>query len=149
MIIADRKYKSTKNLIHYLVRAAGYGANFLLNIGPMPDGEIQPEFTERLAAMGTWLNENGETIYGTKGGFMKPQPWGAVTEKGNKVFIHLLDPPQEKLMLKIPYKVKSARLYKGTGTVKYQALSDLYVVLDIKDIPKKEFDTIIELEITK
>ena len=147
--ITDRKYKSTKNLIHYLVRAAGYGANFLLNIGPMPDGEIQPEFTERLAAMGTWLNENGETIYGTKGGFMKPQPWGAVTEKGNKVFIHLLDPPQEKLMLKIPYKVKSARVYKATGTVKYQALSDQYVVLDIKDIPKKDFDTIIELEITK
>ena len=115
----------------------------------MPDGEIQPEFTERLAAMGTWLNENGETIYGTKGGFIKPQPWDAVTEKGNKVFIQLLEPPQEKLMLKIPYKVKSARLYKGTGNVKYQTLSDQYVVLEIKDVPKKEFDTIIELEITK
>ena len=49
-------FKSTTDLIHYLVRAAGYDANFLLNVGPMPNGKIQPEFVERLQAMGDWLD---------------------------------------------------------------------------------------------
>ena len=60
--ITDHHYKSSKELIQYLVKAAGYGSNFLLNVGPMPDGRIQPEFLERLSAMGSWLSENGETI---------------------------------------------------------------------------------------
>jgi alpha-L-fucosidase len=40
--ITDRNFKTTTQLIHYLVRAAGYGANLLLNVGPRPDGTIQP-----------------------------------------------------------------------------------------------------------
>ncbi len=74
--ITDRNYKSLKTLIDLLVRDAGYGANLLLNIGPLPDGTIQLDFTERLAGMGEWLKKNGETIYGTHAGYMKPQPWG-------------------------------------------------------------------------
>jgi alpha-L-fucosidase len=42
--ITDTTYKSTKQLIDYLVKANGYGANFLLNIGPMQNGAVQPEF---------------------------------------------------------------------------------------------------------
>src|SRR3984885_1218602 len=103
--ITDLHYKSTKELIRLLVKDAGYGANLLLNIGPMPNGEIQPEFTERLAEMGDWLKTYGPTIYGTHGGFMKPQAWGAVTEKGNKVYLHVLEPNGDKLFLKIPYKI--------------------------------------------
>ena len=40
----DKKFKSTRQLLHYLIKAAGMNANFLLNIGPMPNGTIQPEF---------------------------------------------------------------------------------------------------------
>ncbi len=55
----DNRYKSTRELIHYLVRASGHNANFLLNVGPRPDGTIQPEFVERLREMGAWLRTNG------------------------------------------------------------------------------------------
>ena len=147
--ITDRNHKSTRALIHYLVKAAGYGANFLLNIGPMPNGQIQPEFTERLSAMGKWLKQYGETIYGTKGGFIKPQSWGAITEKGNKAWIHLLNPTEEKLFIKVPAKVKSAKLYTNKSAVKFQQLPDNYLIIDISSIPKEEFDTVIELELTK
>jgi alpha-L-fucosidase len=147
--ITDRNYKSNKALIHYLVKAAGHNANFLLNIGPMPNGVIQPEFTERLSAMGQWLKQYGETIYGTKGGFMSPQDWGAVTEKGNKVFLHLLKAPEEKLFLKIPYKIKSIQTFIGKTPVKYQVLTDGYVMIDIKTVPKEEYDTVLEAEITR
>ncbi len=100
--ITDRNYKSNKALIHYLVKAAGHNANFLLNIGPMPNGVIQPEFTDRLNAMGQWLKQYGETIYGTKGGFIAPQDWGAVTEKGNTVVPAPIESAGRKALPEIP-----------------------------------------------
>ncbi len=144
--INDRKYKSTKELVDYLVKASGFGANFLLNVGPMPNGEIQPEFVDRLAEMGTWLKVYGETIYGTKGGFIRPQNWGAVTEKGNKIYLHLLKYSDDKFMLKIPQNVKSAKFFKGKNPVKFQKLDNDFYVFDVASMDKKEMDNVIELE---
>ena len=61
----DLQYKSTTQLIRALIDAASKGGNFLLNVGPTPEGTIQPEFEERLRAMGKWLKVNGDSIYGT------------------------------------------------------------------------------------
>ncbi|MCD6308835.1 MAG: alpha-L-fucosidase [Candidatus Latescibacteria bacterium] len=83
----DKKFKSTKDLIHYLVRAAGNNANFLLNVGPKPDGTIQEEFRDRLAGMGAWMRENGESVYGTRGGPIPPQSWGVTTNRDGKVYL--------------------------------------------------------------
>ena len=82
----DKNFKSTKDLIHYLVKAAGNNSNFLLNVGPCPDGTIQPEFVKRLKELGVWLRKNGESIYGTRGGPIEPMSWGVATQKGNKIF---------------------------------------------------------------
>lgn len=111
----DRRFKSTKQLIHYLVRAAGNNANFLLNVGPKPDGTIQPEFVQRLKEIGAWLQKNGESVYGTRGGPFKPRPWGAVTQKGNKLYVHVLDWQDEVLALPAVAGVKSASLLGGGG----------------------------------
>jgi alpha-L-fucosidase len=97
--ITDRSFKSTTELIHYLVRAAGYDANLLLNIGPRPDGTIQPEFVERLHAIGAWLATYGPSIYGTRGGPIAPREWGATTHRGDTVFVHVLDWPDRVLSL--------------------------------------------------
>ncbi|MFN8804978.1 MAG: transposase, partial [Bacteroidota bacterium] len=51
-ILKDANIKRPKELSPYLVKSAGYGANFLLNVGPMPNGKIQPEHVERLKQMG-------------------------------------------------------------------------------------------------
>jgi alpha-L-fucosidase len=75
-IITDHKYKSVAELIHYLVRAAGYGANLLLNIGPRPDGTIPPEAEARLREVGKWLEANGASINGTRAGPIAPRSWG-------------------------------------------------------------------------
>jgi len=95
----DKNYKSPTDLIQYLVRASGNNANFLLNIGPLPDGTIQPEFVERLHAIGAWLSKNGDSIYGTRGGPIAPQKWGVSTQKGNKVYVHLLAASTGALLL--------------------------------------------------
>ncbi|MEP6765047.1 MAG: alpha-L-fucosidase [Gemmatimonadaceae bacterium] len=95
----DRKFKSTRELIGYLVRAAGSDANLLLNIGPKPDGTIQDEAAERLRALGTWMNTFGKSIYGTRGGPIAPQKWGATTRRGNTVYVHVLDYADASLSL--------------------------------------------------
>jgi alpha-L-fucosidase len=88
--ITDRNWKSTKDLIGYLVRAAGANANLLLNIGPRPDGTIQPEAAQHLREVGQWLATHGTTIYGTRGGPTPPRPWGVTTQRGDTVFVHIL-----------------------------------------------------------
>jgi len=89
--ITDQKFKSVRALIGYLVRAAGRDANLLLNIGPRPDGTIQPEAVARLDSLGAWLRIYGSSIYGTRGGPIAPRPWGVTTQRGNTVFVHLLN----------------------------------------------------------
>ena len=88
--ITDHGWKSLPDIIGYLVRAAGSNANLLLNIGPRPDGTIQPEAAERLRAVGEWLTTYGTSIYHTRGGPVPPRPWGATTQRGDTVFVHIL-----------------------------------------------------------
>ena len=64
----------------------------LLNVGPLPDGTIQPVHRERLAEMGEWMRKNGESIYGTRGGPIPPRNWGVTTHKGSRVYLHALEP---------------------------------------------------------
>ncbi|MDR1671439.1 MAG: alpha-L-fucosidase [Alistipes sp.] len=90
--ITDNNYKSTRELVGLLVRTAGVGGNLLLNVGPMPDGRITPMSVERLNEMGAWLEKWGHTVYGTSAGPIKPTDWGAITRKGDKMYIHILDP---------------------------------------------------------
>ena len=104
--ITDLNYKSQKELVDYLVRAAGYGANLLLNVGPMPNGEIQPEFVNSLAQLGKWTAKYGQTVYGTKGGFIKPQSWGAITQKEKMYYLHILKKESGQLILDFPEKTK-------------------------------------------
>ncbi len=111
----DKQFKSSTELIHYLVRAAGYDSNFLLNVGPMPNGRIQPEFVERLRAVGAWLEKNGDTIYGTRGGPIEPRPWGVTTQKGGAVYLHVLGVQDRALLLpRLGRAIESASL-RATG----------------------------------
>ena len=92
------------------------GGNFLLNIGPMPSGKIQPEFVERLHGIGRWIEHNGESIYGTRGGPLAPTSWGATTQRDGKIYIHVMDYAGDLLALSKLPPVKSAKvLSSGAG----------------------------------
>jgi alpha-L-fucosidase len=143
--LTDRSYKSTKDLIHYLVRAAGNDANFLLNVGPMPNGKIQPEFATRLQEMGGWLSRYGESIYGTRGGPLPPRPWGVTTRKGATVYVHVLDWPDETLSIpRLPAKVTAARFVKdGSRAGFVEDASGIRVT--IPAAMRDEYDTVVAL----
>ena len=107
----DHDYKSAQYLIRALVEVASRGGNFLLNVGPQPDGVIQPEFQERLRAIGDWLTVNGESIYGTSYGPVQGMPSARTTAKGKTVFVHIFDWPSSAFEVKgVEGKVISARL---------------------------------------
>jgi alpha-L-fucosidase len=146
----DKRFKSTKDLIHYLVKAAGYNANFLLNVGPMPNGKIQPEFADRLKQVGAWLEKNGETIYGTRGGPLTPRPWGVTTRKGNKVYLHILNWQDQVLsMPKMPKKVKSATFFKDGGKVEFLEHDKYGLFIRSPQGFTDENDTIVVLELAE
>jgi len=80
--LTDRHWKEPGHLIRELAAAAGHDANFLLNVGPRPDGKLPGESLERRAAIGRWLQVNGSSIYGTRGGPVAPRNWGVATQRG-------------------------------------------------------------------
>jgi len=87
----DHDYKSAQTLIRSLVEVASRGGNFLLNVGPQPDGQIQPEFQQRLRAIGEWLTLNGDSIYGTTYGPIQGLTGIRTTAKGKSIYVHVLD----------------------------------------------------------
>lgn len=145
--LKDNHHKTPKELIQYLVKAAGYGANFLLNVGPMPNGKIQPEHKAALKEVGEWLKIYGETIYATQGGPLTERNWGVTTQKGNKVYVHLLNWQDETLTIpRLSKKVASTKLFKDKAALKFNE-NDFGVNIQIPKSLRDEIDTVIELEL--
>ena len=144
--ITDRKYKSVPALIHYMVKAAAHDANFLLNVGPMPTGRIQQEFTDTLAAMGKWMQKNSSSIYGTRGNIIPPQDWGVVTGKDKTFFIHILKSTGLPYVFIPGLKVTilSAQQLVGGKKVRFQQQAE-GVFVYLEGISTDSIDTIIQL----
>ena len=144
--ITDQNYKSTKTLIHYLVKAAGKDANLLMNIGPQPDGYLPQVAVERLKEMGEWMKTYGETIYGTRGGCVAPHPWGVTTQKGDRLFVHILDLQDKALFLPLEgQKVKRAMDFASRQALKFKRV-DGGIVLQLDEVPT-EVDKVVELQL--
>lgn len=143
--IEDQKYKSTKELIHYLVRAVGKNANLLMNIGPQPNGELPATALDRLKEMGEWMNTYGETIYGTRGGDVAPHNWGVSTRKGNRLFIHILDLQDNGLYIPLTAKVTKAVKFTDKTPLSFKQDAN-GVLLKLPDVPD-ETDYVIELTV--
>jgi len=145
--LKDRKHKSKKQLIQYLVKAAGYGSNLLLNVGPMPNGKIQEEHIESLKKIGSWIKQNGQTIYKTKRGPIHPTDEIASTQNGNIIYIHLLDEKKKEYFIEgFNPKIKKISYLKSNKKVSYKkSNSGLTLILEKKEI--NYIDTIIKLEL--
>jgi alpha-L-fucosidase len=144
----DDDMKSLQQCLQNLVLCAGGDGNLLFNVGPMPDGRIEPRQAERLREMGAWLKKYGETIYGTRGGPFKPTKTIASTRKDKTIFIHVLRWEGDTLSLpNIPAKIRRSSLLTG-GKVKVKQSSD---GISLKVSPKyqREIDTIVRIELDR
>src|SRR5262249_30047809 len=130
-----------------LVRAAGNNSNFLLNVGPMPNGEIQPEFVDRLHAVGEWVSRYGESIYGTRGGPVPPGDWGVTTQKKDKIYVHVLQWNAPLLALPaISRKIKTAHSLIDGAMVTITQNGD-GVLLKLSAAGKGEVDRVVVLDL--
>jgi alpha-L-fucosidase len=149
----DTVDRSSKELVHLLIKSAGLGANFLLNIGPTPEGEVRKAHQDRLLAMGDWLKIYGETIYGTRKSFMKPADWGVAVEKSDKVYLHITNPKAVKnqIVLKdFPYDLKKANQFESGKNIKFSTdKKDNQIKLQIPELNLEAIDQVVVLDVKK
>jgi alpha-L-fucosidase len=138
--------KSAATCLNLLVNCAGGDGNMLLNVGPRPDGIIDPEQANRLRNIGAWLAQYGESIYGTRGGPFKPGAYGASTYKGSTVYVHLLSWAYDPVVLPpIPARILSQRLLTGGAASVIQTEAGIEIAVPPAD--RQAVDTILALEL--
>jgi alpha-L-fucosidase len=137
--------KSVRETIHTLVNCAGGDGNLLLNVGPMPDGRIEPRQVEVLKGVGAWLKTHGESIYGTRGGPWKPGPYGVSTRKGKTVFVHLFESANVLTLPPITAKILRSRVLTGGKAKVNQSATGVEISLPAEQ--RQETDTIVALEL--
>lgn len=136
----DKNWKSTKLLIRNLIDIASKGGNYLLNVGPTSEGLIPDASIERLQQIGTWLKVNGEAVYGTKASPFTYLRWGRVTQKTNKMYLHVFNWPVDgKLKLPLNNKITKAYLFADSKTKIKIGREGIYATLQL---PKNAIDTI-------
>ena len=148
----DNRYKSVKELITLIVRAASKGANVLLNVGPDPSGRIPEAALARLKAIGEWMRENGHTVNGCGITGIPPQNWGVSTGNETHVYLHVLSPEVlvsdgSTAVITIPFakKVKSVTL--GGEKLEWKKIHGDYLVIKLPVPDRKVLDTIIDLSL--
>lgn len=119
----EAEYKPIAELIQKTADIAAKGGNFLLNVGPQPDGRFTPQEIEALRGVGEWMKRNGEAIYGTfRSPWGAPPDWGRITRKGDTLYLIVFDWPenQGEIALPLPAKqIKSARLLVSGAAVEF------------------------------
>lgn len=96
----DDSHKPAAHFIQLLASAVSRGGNLLMNIGPKGDGAIDGRDLKILQGIGSWMDRNGESIFGAQCSGLPLQSWGVTTRKGNKLYLHVFQWPQDgKLMV--------------------------------------------------
>jgi alpha-L-fucosidase len=131
---ADDDWKNAKTIVRNLVTCAKGGGNYLLNIGPKPDGSVPEQSVSVLTEVGKWMSKNGPTIYESEPCNARAHTFAGYTRKGNTLYIHIhfwpaqtagtkaleyYKPPTVVAIGGLRTKVKSARLFASGHKVDF------------------------------
>ncbi|HVN79982.1 MAG TPA: alpha-L-fucosidase [Terriglobia bacterium] len=135
---------SLRESIHLLSKVVCRDGNLLLNVGPDPEGEIEAGQVERLQEIGQWLDKYGECIYKTRGGPFQPTASFGSTYHQEKVYLHILDWPENTLVLPgIPHKIISSTNLTGKEAQVSQTGGSIKVTVSVQD--RQSMITIVKL----
>lgn len=143
---ADEKIQEK---INDLINIVSSGGNYLLNIGPKADGTIVPFERQVLAGVGKWLNTNGEAIYGTNVSAIAHQDWGSVTAKDNRLYLHILNFPENNILVinGLRTNIKNAYPITDKDITLKTLTSEKGLEIDLTDkINRDKYVTVIALE---
>lgn len=118
--VADLNYKTTDQLIQLLARAASKGSNLLINIGPRPNGELPEQALDRLKGIGQWMSVYDSTIYNTQAGCIEEQPWGVTTQRGERLFLHVLKNDTTGIGFTLKQKIKKVVDFSNRLQLKFK-----------------------------
>ena len=138
--------KSFEDCIEILTTTAGGDGNLALDIGPMPDGRIEPRQADRMREIGKWLHEYGESIYGTRGGPFMPGDYGSSTYKDNKIYLHVLNWEGESISLP-PMGAEIVGSYLMTGGDLNVVQTPDEITVSVSKQDQKQPDTVVVLEL--
>jgi len=117
---ADDDWKSSRTVIRNLISCVRDGGNYLLNIGPKPDGSIPKESVRVLNEVGRWMDTNGHTIYESDLCQVRRSNYASFTRTGNTLYMHVHFWPGEYVALSgLRTRVKSAHILKSGVAVKF------------------------------
>jgi len=136
-------WRSVREVIEMLHTATGSGGNLLLNIGPAPDGSVPPEGLERLTALGDWVKQNGEALYGQVDRIDRGRDWmptGTWTIKGNTAYFWCSRWPGRELVIGgvVPRLQRASYLVGGAPIAFEQQGGRLF----LRDLPEENPDQI-------
>ncbi|MEP4077241.1 alpha-L-fucosidase [Haloferula sp.] len=121
------------------------GGNFLMNMGPTPQGELPPVSVKKLQPMGEWLRTYGESIYGTERGPHYLLDWGACTRRGNTLYYQITHWPNDgKLVIPgLQTEIKNITFLgdRGGAALKHQSTEGDVVVA----VPAKPVDPLMSV----
>ncbi|MCS7223444.1 MAG: alpha-L-fucosidase [Armatimonadetes bacterium] len=142
-------YATAKDLIALLVDVVSRGGNLLLNVGPTADGRIPVIMQERLLQIGEWLRINGDSIYGSQPVDAAPPEGCRLTQKGNLLFVHILDSPDRKFV-ELPLSLGPvSRAYLMMDPAKTPlAISQEQqkIIISLPPVPRDPYVTVIAIE---
>jgi len=131
----DHEWKDKRDILLSLIECASRGINYMVNIGPRADGIIPQPSINILEYIGCWMDINNESIYGTSGNpFPDNFPWGMVTAKGNKLYLHVDEFPEDsQIELKgMDADIEKARFLDNNGTVTFKNGAEKTLTLEYK-----------------
>jgi len=117
---SDDSWKPSKQVIRNLISCARDGGNYLLNIGPKPDGSIPEESVRILTEVGQWMTKNGDAIYQSDLCQPRRNNYASFTRKGNTLYMHVHYWPGDTVAMSgLQTTVKSARLLAGDKKIEF------------------------------
>jgi len=146
----DTSHKNPAMLVRVLAKAVSRGGNVLLNIGPMPDGRIDPKDVAILEGIGRWMNVNEPSIRGCGRAPVPVQSWGVVTAKNRTLYLHVFDWPKRELVIggldTMPAK---ASLLANGAPLKFRRLNDHDLAIALPQSAPDPADSVIVLEFSE
>jgi alpha-L-fucosidase len=140
--------KTFQECLRILVQCVTGDGNLLLNVGPMPNGEIEPRQVKVLRQIGMWLAKYGESVYETRGGPFRNGLWGGSTIKGTSVYLHVLKWDGSQVRLP-PMAAKIIRGKALTGGKVNIEQTDKGIIVRMPVREQSKVNTVVKLEMER
>jgi alpha-L-fucosidase len=145
----DNSHKPVSAFVQLLVKAASRGGNLLMNIGPKGDGTFDSKDQAILKGIGAWMQQNGQSIYGSSASPLPLQSWGVSTVKGNMLYLHVFNWPTDNKLYVGGLKSNFGKVYllAGKKTLTANRLNETDVTIDLPAVMPDTMTTVIAIEL--